>query len=262
MKTRYFCWAFYFLVFAVLNSSIALLEHTPYDILELKLSENYEAAKKSHRKLALKYHPDKNPKCTNCKEKLQEINDAYDHITRLQGLKSQILSGEIPKTFVSTRLFDLITAARKHAWAPSSEEAKNSIVIALDNYLSKDARDDVFRDISTLAFVMIAAMLNNQIFNNIYTKAFLFLFLLSSIIGGLLLTYYLFLKPVYYILRWIFWLAWAPFRLLWWLAVRLCSKFSRPTNTMTMTNSSSSISSTEGSQSRSPASAKSKHKVK
>ena len=36
--------------------------------------------KKAHRKLAMKYHPDRNPNCKECPDKLAEINAAYDEV--------------------------------------------------------------------------------------------------------------------------------------------------------------------------------------
>jgi len=49
-----------------------------YKILELDKSANDEQIKKAYRKLAIKWHPDKNPDDKqNAEEKFKKINEAY-----------------------------------------------------------------------------------------------------------------------------------------------------------------------------------------
>jgi curved DNA-binding protein len=48
-----------------------------YQVLGLKKGASPEEIKKSYRKLAVKYHPDKNPGNKEAEEKFKEINEAY-----------------------------------------------------------------------------------------------------------------------------------------------------------------------------------------
>ncbi len=48
-----------------------------YEVLGLKKGASNEEIKKAYRKLAVKYHPDKNPGDKEAEEKFKEINEAY-----------------------------------------------------------------------------------------------------------------------------------------------------------------------------------------
>lgn len=49
-----------------------------YDILQIPRSASDDQIKRAYRKLALKYHPDKNPGDEEAKKKFQEIGNAYE----------------------------------------------------------------------------------------------------------------------------------------------------------------------------------------
>src|SRR4051794_32467346 len=49
-----------------------------YEILEVQRTSTGEEIKRSYRKLAVKYHPDKNPGDHSAEEKFKELGEAYD----------------------------------------------------------------------------------------------------------------------------------------------------------------------------------------
>ena len=49
-----------------------------YDILGLSKSASDSEIKSSYRKLAMKYHPDRNPGDKKAEEKFKEVSEAYE----------------------------------------------------------------------------------------------------------------------------------------------------------------------------------------
>ncbi|MEI6493567.1 MAG: DnaJ domain-containing protein, partial [Verrucomicrobiota bacterium] len=49
-----------------------------YEVLEVERSSSEEEIKRSYRKLAVKFHPDKNPGDHAAEERFKELGEAYD----------------------------------------------------------------------------------------------------------------------------------------------------------------------------------------
>ncbi|HBX48831.1 MAG TPA: molecular chaperone DnaJ, partial [Clostridiaceae bacterium] len=60
----------------------------PYEVLGVRDGASQEEIKQAYRELAKKYHPDKyadNPLRDLAEEKMREINEAYDYLTKNKG---------------------------------------------------------------------------------------------------------------------------------------------------------------------------------
>jgi curved DNA-binding protein len=56
------------------------MNKTAYEILGVAKNADDDEIKKAYRKLAMKYHPDRNPGDSTCEEKFKEVKDAFETI--------------------------------------------------------------------------------------------------------------------------------------------------------------------------------------
>ena len=68
-----------------------------YEVLGVNKSSSKEEIKKAYRKLALKYHPDKNKGDKSAEEKFKEGSEAYHVLSDDKRNKSPLDSPPIPK---------------------------------------------------------------------------------------------------------------------------------------------------------------------
>ena len=60
------------------NESLREKKMDLYEVLEIEKDANSEEIKKAYKRLALKYHPDRNPESVDiANEKFKQINEAY-----------------------------------------------------------------------------------------------------------------------------------------------------------------------------------------
>uniref|UniRef100_A0A0D6R3E3 DnaJ protein ERDJ3B n=1 Tax=Araucaria cunninghamii TaxID=56994 RepID=A0A0D6R3E3_ARACU len=70
-----------FLLFFVLHVGRSIAGKNLYDVLQVPRGASEEHIKKAYRKLALKFHPDKNPGNEEATKRFAEINNAYEVLT-------------------------------------------------------------------------------------------------------------------------------------------------------------------------------------
>lgn len=92
-------------ILCVLSYALAAIAgKSYYDTLQVPRSASDEQIKRAYRKLALKYHPDKNPGNEEANKRFAEINNAYEVLSDSQkrdiydkygeeGLKQHMASG-------------------------------------------------------------------------------------------------------------------------------------------------------------------------
>jgi DnaJ-class molecular chaperone len=84
---------------------------TYYDILEIRKSATQAEIKQSFRKLALRYHPDKNKNSEESKKKFMQIVEAYE-----------VLSDEMSrKTYDDNSYYKSYGRVQKRQWTPSAD---------------------------------------------------------------------------------------------------------------------------------------------
>ena len=62
-------------------SSILCFARDPYEVLDVPRGASADDVKKAYRKLAMKYHPDRNPGDKTAEAEFKEVSDAYDTLS-------------------------------------------------------------------------------------------------------------------------------------------------------------------------------------
>lgn len=74
----------FLLVLSIGISCVLTASRNYYDVLEVSKSASEDQIKRAYRKLALKFHPDKNPGNEEATKKFSEISNAYEVLSNQQ----------------------------------------------------------------------------------------------------------------------------------------------------------------------------------
>jgi len=94
-----------------------------YKILEVTESSSDEEIKKSYRKLAMQYHPDKNPGNAEAEQKFKEVAEAYDHLSDPKKKRSYDNGRRFGGSFNQDFFQDMFTGRGAQDWSSIFEGA-------------------------------------------------------------------------------------------------------------------------------------------
>ena len=116
-----------------------------YEVLEIERSSNHDEIKRSYKRLAFEYHPDRNPGDSEAEDKFKEINEAYQilsdpdkrarydsfgHISSEAMFSDQDFGGGFNDVFGN--LFEEVFNAGNRARAQRGRDLKYSLEITFD----------------------------------------------------------------------------------------------------------------------------------
>lgn len=96
----------------------------PYTILGIDANASDEEVKKAYRELARKYHPDNyqnNPLADLAEEKMKEINEAYDTITKMRSGGGSSYSGGYQSAYQSQQNYQRSSASSSSVYAQARQ---------------------------------------------------------------------------------------------------------------------------------------------
>ena len=91
-----------------------MTDREAYDILELQYGEPHEAIKKAYRRLALKYHPDRNKGSKEAEEKFKKINNAYEYLSEFNEYPGKATTNASPHQSQDAKTADTSGAPFAH----------------------------------------------------------------------------------------------------------------------------------------------------
>ncbi len=91
-----------------------MTEHDAYSILELKDGGSFEEIKKAYRRLALKYHPDRNQGSEVAEEKFKKINNAYEYLSEFNEYPGKATTNASPHQSQDAKTTDTSGASFAH----------------------------------------------------------------------------------------------------------------------------------------------------
>ncbi len=106
-----------------------------YAVLEVSLQASQEEIKKSYRKLALRYHPDRNQGDRNAEQKIREINAAYEILGDL----------DARKTYDRLRLGHMGPAVARGDEEPEESVSPAVVLQRMEGTLREESRKQLFK---------------------------------------------------------------------------------------------------------------------
>ena len=88
-----------------------------YDVLGINKSANPEEIKSAYRKLAVKYHPDKNPGDKSAEDKFKEASEAYGILSDKNKKENYDNFGHV-QSYRNSLFYSYLTVCRKLHWLP------------------------------------------------------------------------------------------------------------------------------------------------
>ena len=123
-----------------LNEAYNALE---IDVNSTTVSQDY--IKKQYRKMALKYHPDKNGNTPESNEKFRKINEAYNYLKNIYVEDDENVDVEEPNIFQSSLYTDILKAFIKTSFEGSISKIVSKIIDA-GKKISVNLFDELDRD--------------------------------------------------------------------------------------------------------------------
>ena len=173
-----------------MNSKLA------YEILELNSNVSYDEKliKKKYHSLCLKYHPDKNLDNSECKEKFQQINEAYQFLTTnffhttenftYENHLHSVLDTILPKYLQTSAIYQIISNIIQTCEKLTLLKLQKLDVNTLEMvykllYVNKDLlyiKQDIFDKVKTIIqekrkndeCIKLVPSINDLLLNNIY----------------------------------------------------------------------------------------------
>lgn len=134
-----------------------------YEILGLKEGAGEEEIKKTYRKLALKYHPDKNPGNKEAEERFKEIYNAYSILTGKEPSKYALYNLEDALNELNEMEKNLIVAAEVGDALLKKNEKLQEYVNVLNSELQSEIGDRKAAARSGLELVKENEKLKNEL---------------------------------------------------------------------------------------------------